>query len=310
MGILKGNSRSLEARSKVLLTGASGLIGRYLTPVLHNTYENLFVTEHELSPTNLGKTIRIDLTKLGDVRIMIDDIQPDIIVNLAAKTDVDGCETERHNAMLLNKGLVTVLSEYLVSNQSAYLLHMSTDYVFDGQAGNYQELDSENPVNWYGKTKLEAEGEIISKVEPSRWCIARTSTPFGTHPRKISFPVFVLRKLKSGELINAVSDQFTSPTYANNLAKMLHEIVCRRIVGKIHVASKSRISRYEQAIKIAGVFGFDKKLIHKKQMRDIKWKATRPLDSSLNVDKATKILNFGPKIFDQELVEFSNERPS
>ena len=80
-------------------------------------------------------------------------------------------------------------------------------------------------------------------------------------------------------------------------------------MGKIHVASVSRISRYEQAVKIAGVFGFDKKLIHKKKMRDIKWKATRPLDSSLNVEKATKILNFRPKTFDQELVEFSNERP-
>ena len=135
----------------------------------------MFVTEHELSPINLGKTIRLDLTKLGDVRTAIEDMKPDIIVNLAAKTDVDGYKTDRHSAMLLNKGLVTVLSEYLVSHQSAFLLHMSTDYVFDGQAGNYEELDSENPINWYGKTKLEAECEIIGKVEPSRWCIARTS---------------------------------------------------------------------------------------------------------------------------------------
>ncbi|MGH9988794.1 MAG: SDR family oxidoreductase, partial [Nitrososphaeraceae archaeon] len=284
-------------------------IGRYLIPVLYDHYKNLFLTYHDLAPVALGKTIQIDLTKLDQVRTMINKLKPDIIINLAAKTDVDRCETERDSTMLVNQGLVSVISEYAASNQSVYLLHMSTDYIFDGQTGNYKEEDSTNPINWYGKTKLEAERQIIDKVEPSRWCIARTSTPFGFHPIKKSFPVFVLNKLRHGELINAITDQFTSPTYAGNLAHMLREIVARRIVGKIHVASKSRISRYQQAVKIARVFGLDEKSVCKKLMHDIKWNAKRPSDSSLNVERATTLLEYKPKTFDYELFEFSKENP-
>ena len=201
---------------KILVTGAGGMVGQALNQYCGLAGDKVLTYDHQA----------LDIADADQVQAAILSASPDAVINCAAWTDVDGCELDpvrAHAAHATGPENLAKASRMV----SAGFVTISTDYVFDGQAGNYKELDSENPINWYGTTKLEGEKEIIGKVEPSRWCIARTSTPFGTHPRKISFPVFVLRNLKNGELVNAVSDQFTSPTYANNLAKMLHEIVCR-----------------------------------------------------------------------------------
>lgn len=101
--------------------------------------------------------------------------------------------------------------------------------MFDGREGNYDEDSEPNPVNWYGRTKLEGEREIINSLDDDEWCIAIISTPFGVHPMRQSFPIYVINKLKKGETVNAITDQFTSPTYSLDLARMFGEIIDRII---------------------------------------------------------------------------------
>ena len=169
------------------------------------------------------------------------------------------------------------------------------------------EYNNTNPVNWYGVTKLRGENEIISRLIEDNWCIARTSTPFRVHPKKQSLPILLLEKLRSGQSVKVVIDQHTSPTYALNLAKMLEELIDRRIRGIIHTSGASRLSRYEQALKISRQFGFNEELILEATSNDMNWKAIRPKDSSLNITKATKLLQNKPESFDDALAAFADE---
>ena len=301
----------MQPKKKMLVTGASGLIGSYLLTQIHDDcVDDIYVVVHESMPKS-GKKIQLDLSQTENVSKKLTEIRPDVIINLAALTNVDICEIQPDLAMRLNRDLVGAISEYISANKSnnnPYFLHVSTDYVFDGAEGNYKEDSKTNPVNLYGLSKLQGENEITSKLIEGNWCIARTSTPFGLHPKKQSFPVFLLEKLRKNQSVKVVIDQYTSPTYAMDLAKMLKEIIDRRIRGLIHTSATSRLSRYEQALKITKEFGLNEELILKVRSKDLNWKAQRPNDSSLDVNKACKLLiQNKPKRFDDALARFAKE---
>jgi len=306
---LTGTKREYNVRQrKIIITGASGLVGRYLVTQIQtdNSYD-IYVTVHKSLP-KFGKNIQLDLSQTENISKKFKEIRPDVIVNLAAIANVDTCEIEPDLAMRLNRDLVAAISKYINDNNKPYFLHVSTDYVFDGNDGNYMEDSQTNPVNWYGITKLQGENEIISRLTEGNWCIARTSTPFGVHPTKQSFPIFLLEKLRKGQSVKVVIDQYTSPTYAMNLADMLKEIIDRRTEGIIHTCGASRLSRYEQALKISREFGLNEKLILKVISDEMNWKAKRPKDSSLNMNKACKLLTQNkPKSFDDALAQFAKE---
>jgi dTDP-4-dehydrorhamnose reductase len=299
----------VQQKIKILLTGASGLIGSYLlTQIQEDHAYDIYVLVHKSTP-KFGNIIQADLSHVENLSKKLAEIRPDLIVNLAALTNVDICEIQRDLAICLNRDLVAAISKYINDNgKNLYFLHVSTDYVFDGAEGNYKEDSQPNPVNLYGLTKLQGENEIISRLIEGNWCIARTSTPFGVHPKKQTFPVFLLEKLRKGQSVKVVIDQYTSPTYAMDLAKMFKEIIDRRIKGIIHTSGTSRLSRYEQALKITREFGLNEQLILKARSEDMNWKAQRPNDSSLDVNKACKLLiQNKPKSFDDALAEFAKE---
>jgi dTDP-4-dehydrorhamnose reductase len=299
----------MQQKKKILVTGASGLVGSYLLNQIQKDCANdIYVIVHQSIP-KFGKNIQLDLSQTEKLSKELAYIRPDIIINLAALTDVEVCESQPDLATRLNRDLVAAISEYINdSNNNPYFLHVSTDYVFDGAEGNYKEDSQTNPVNFYGLTKLQGENEIISRLIEGNWCIARTSTPFGVHPTKQSFPVFLLEKLHKGQSVKVVIDQYTSPTYAMDLANMLKETIDRRIKGLIHTSGTSRLSRYEQALKITREFRLNEELILKVRSKDMNWKAQRPNDSSLDVNKACKLLiQNKPKSFDDALARFAKE---
>jgi dTDP-4-dehydrorhamnose reductase len=295
----------------ILVTGASGLVGTYLLRELNAQYEgNIYVTTHKSDP-QIGKRIKVDLANAENVFKILEDLAPDIIINLAALTNVDKCEIDHNLAFALNKDLVYAISRHLQKNTNGFVLHVSTDYVFDGNEGNYSENSVTNPINTYGVTKLQGERQLTdSKLREKNWCVARTSTPFGIHTQKQSFPLFIVDKLRKVESVKVLTDQYTSPTYAMNLAKMLNEIIDKRVCGVIHTCGATRISRYEQALEIAKLFGLDRRLILKIGLDEMSWKARRPKDSSLNVDRATRVLGNKPELFDRALKQFAQEIPS
>jgi dTDP-4-dehydrorhamnose reductase len=303
-------------KGRMLITGATGLVGSYFSRLPELSEYDVYCFNHvEQNAGRIGTSFTVDLEKIpGSSTEIIRYIKPDFIVNLAAMTNVDGCEIEREAADKINHQFVRVLSEYIKQNPQVFLLHVSTDYVFDGEKGDYTESSAPNPLSWYGMTKLLGERELIGTDDNSNknsklenWCIARTSTPFGVHTKKQTFPMFVINKLKDGQEISALSDQVTSPTYCLNLAEMLLEIVNRKVKGVIHVSGVSQISRFEQATRIATEFGLDLNLIRPALIKQMNWKAKRPANSSLNVNLALDLLTTKPSSLDEGLSKFKQE---
>jgi dTDP-4-dehydrorhamnose reductase len=237
---------------------------------------------------------------------VINRLEPDIIVHIAAMTDVDRCEIERDASDKVNHLSVRELANYIENRKECFLLYVSTDYVFDGEKGDYVETDETNPLNWYGMTKLFGEKELL-ECNSDNWCIARTSTPFGVHAKKVSFPLFVLKSLYQEHEVNVLTDQITSPTYALNLAEMMQDIIDKRVKGVLHLSGSSQISRFDQALQIASAYDLDKDLIKPASMGEMKWKARRPKNSSLNVTKAYSTLTKKPMEFKESIPLFAAE---
>jgi dTDP-4-dehydrorhamnose reductase len=296
----------MEDEKRVLITGSSGLVGCYFCRLTALRKYRVYTLVH-LEQKSFGIPISVDLSNsLESFRQVINEVKPSIIVHLAAMTNVEQCELERNIADNINHLSVKELANYMLNNEECFLLYVSTDYVFDGESGNYEESEKTNPINWYGTTKLLGEKELVN-CNSENWCIARTSTPFGVHTKKLTFPSFVMKNLSQKNEISVLTDQITSPTYASSLAEMLLEIMENRLRGFIHVSGSSQISRFDQAHEIASVYDLDKKLIKPISMKEMQWKARRPKNSSLNTTKANKILAKKPVGFKESLLELATE---
>jgi len=289
--------------TKILVTGSAGLIGRQIVKDLVKENYDVYSCYNKLK-SEFGIPMHLDLTKKNEIINIFDTIKPDVVIHLAALKDVEKCETQKEQAMLLNSTSTEILVKESVK-QKAFFVYVSTDYVFDGGKGSKNENDIPNPVNFYGKSKLD--GEIAVKNLSSSYAIIRTSTPFGIHSKKKSFPLWVKENLESKKEICVLIDQFTSPTFVPNLSKMIIEVAIKQITGIIHLAGATRISRYEFAKMIAQEFNLDKTLLKPTKIQDMKWNAIRPKDSSLNVSKAEKILENKPEKIKDSLEEFTNK---
>ncbi len=282
---------------KFLVTGSAGLVGRQVVKDLVEQGETVYSAFHNLQPQN-GIPTQMDLFYDDKIKNVIAETNPDAIIHLAAITDVDLCEKEKDLAMKINGHSTEIIAKQ-AAKQKSFFVYVSTDYVFDGEKGMKKESDPTNPVDFYGKSKLEGEKAVMNLA--SSWCIARTSTPYGIHPKKKSFPVWVAENLFQKNTINVVIDQFTSPTYVPNFSRMLNEVAKRQLVGIIHLAGSTRISRYEIAEIVADKLNLDKKLLQPTNIDEMKWFAKRPKDSSLDVSNALSILKEKPFTIEQGL---------
>lgn len=276
---------------KLLVTGASGLLGHKITQLAlkmgHEVYS--LYKDH---PTNFETPIRLDLTKKSRVSKTISRLKPEAIIHAAAYTDVDGCETNRELAWTVNSEATKHVAKTSAS-VGAHLIHVSTDYVFDGKKGLYSEEDTPNPINYYGYTKLK--GEELVKEHCKEWCIARPSVIYGWgRVHKPNFATWLINTLNQGREVKVLTDQYVSPTLNTNLAEILLEIAERKITGTLHTAGATRVNRQEFALKLAEIFSLNADLIKPAKMGQMSWKAKRPEDSSLNVTRASTLLNIKP----------------
>jgi len=277
---------------KVLVTGASGLLGSKLVEVLISKGYTVYAGYHGNSP-KAGFPVKFDISSEEDVKRVFEHVKPDVAVHAAALTNVDECEVKRElawNVNVVGTGNVVKFSK----QYGSFLIYISTDYVFRGDRGMYSENDEVCPVNYYGYTKLKGEKEVKNMLK--EYCIARASVIYGSAPAtgKTNFALWIIEKLKEGELVRVVTDQWNSPTLNTNLAEMLTEILDRRITGTYHLAGATRISRYDLAKLVAETFNQDKNLISPTTSDKISWAAQRPRDSSLDVGKASRTLYSKP----------------
>jgi len=274
---------------KILVTGGSGLLGHKLVKeLLLRDYEVCAIhNRHEIGITHRNlKKIRLDLVNNVALEDLILKVKPEVIVHVAAYTDVDGCEVNKSYAWRVNVEATRSIVRAARVVKS-FLIYVSTDYVFDGEKGMYRESDVPNPINYYGLTKLISE-EIV-KSSDLLYTIVRPSAIYGIGFGKLNFALFVANRLSNGESIKALIDQYVSPTLNTYLAQAITEIVELRPMGILHIAGE-RMNRYEFAVKIAEVLGLPKELINKGKMHEMNWRAKRPKDSSLNIERAKQLL--------------------
>ena len=288
---------------KILVTGSAGLIGTQIVKDLLDNHKQVYSCYNKTKP-KLGIITHLDLTKKDDIVNTMNRIKPDVVIHLGAMTDVELCETETELAKKINTDATEILA--LESEKyNTFFVYMSTDYVFDGKVGMKKENDEPNPINFYGKSKLD--GERVFKKITTPNVIVRTSTPFGIHSKKISFPIWVKKNLELEKEISVVVDQYTSPSYVPNISKMIIEIIERKITGIIHLAGATKISRYDFAVQISKIINVNKQFLKLTKMNQMDWKAQRPADSSLSVSKANKILKNKPEKIEDSLKLLFNQ---
>ena len=225
-------------------------------------------------------------------------VKPDVVIHLAAITDVELCETNKELASIVNTKATEILA--LESEKcNAFFMYMSTDYIFDGKIGMKNEESKPNPINFYGKSKLDGE-EVLKKITTPN-IIVRTSTPFGIHSKRISFPFWIKKNLELKKEIPIIMDQYTSPSYVPNISKMMIEVINKKITGIIHLADSTRISRYDFAVLIAKKMNISQEFFKPIKIDQMNWKAQRPMDSSLDTTKAYKMLKNKPQKLEKSI---------
>ena len=256
---------------KILVTGKDGQLGYALQELSENQFEFTwkFTDRSEL-----------DITNSINTQTVLKEFQPDWIINAAAYTDVDGAESNEEIAYKVNADGPYILAKS-AKDIGAKLVHISTDYVFDGTKNEpYTETDKPNPLQIYGKSKLEGENKIKEVDVPG--IILRTSWLYGHHGE--NFVKKIMKLSEEKEEIQVVDDQIGSPTYTNDLVEAIFELMLDHSFQKmelIHFANQGGISWYEFATKI--VFLYGKKCILKPISSDtVKQVARRPKFSKLD----------------------------
>jgi dTDP-4-dehydrorhamnose reductase len=263
---------------RILICGSNGLLGQRLAlllsgnteyEVLNTSRQRSFVFDHQLFDYT-----QLDITQKSDVKSLVSSFQPDVILNAAAATNVDWCETHRDEAWKINVVGVENLVE-AARKVHALLVNVSTDYVFDGKNGPYKEEDRPNPISYYGKTKLA--GENAMRIADIRWAIVRTIVVYGFGiDVKENFALWVVNSLKEGKQIRCVDDQISSPTHVSDLAYAMIKIFELDKIGLYHVCGSEQLSRYDFAVQAAHIFELDDGLIARAKSTDLHQPAPRP----------------------------------
>ena len=263
---------------RTLVLGGSGFVGQELVRGLRC---------RSASFSGGGGSLQVDATNLQSLSSLIDREDPRVLVNCVGLADVDAAERDEALATLLNATVVENLAA-AQARQGFRLVHISTDYVFDGTSGDYHEEDPPHPVNVYGRTKLQGE-EIARKVPHA--LILRISSPYGEGfgARKVQFFRYVVDSLRAGKRVRALTDQRITPTYLPDLARATERLITDEAAGIFHIGTTQPWTRFAFASEIARIAGLDPALLAPATSAEMKnWVAKRPLDTTLNVERSLK----------------------
>lgn len=287
---------------KILGTGLDGLVGSRIVELLNG--------KHEFE--NVSLSMGVDITDRNAVLEKIKSSDAQIVLHLAAKTDVDGCELDKSlskdgEAWKINVEGTRNVAE-VCSQANKKLMYVSTDFVFDGKnppVDGYSEEDIPNPINWYAKTKYE--GEKIVKALKTPWIIVRIAYPYRANFMKLDFFRAILNRLKNSEAIAAVTDHVFTPTFIDDIAFALDVLISNNYQGVFHVVGSQSLTPFDAANLIAQEFELDKSKINKTMRSEFfNNRAFRPFQLTLKNDKITK-LGIRMRTFEEGLKEVKSQ---
>jgi dTDP-4-dehydrorhamnose reductase len=281
---------------RVLVIGSNGLLGQKVAEILvRGSAYNITLASQEEKPVRpllSAEYVPLDITVKKDVKRVVFSAEPDVIVNCAAFTDVDGCEAKRELAWKVNVGGVENLIE-AARKDNVKVVHVSTDYIFDGKAGPYTEDDRPEPLSYYGKSKLASENAL--RASGIEYFIARTMVLYGFAPEvKSNFALWLIQNLEKAHPVRVVDDQYGNPTLVDDLAFGIASALELGRTGIYNIAGRDILSRYEFALQLARIFDFDAALITPIKTSQLRQPAPRPLKSGLLTLKAEVELGYKP----------------
>jgi len=292
---------------KVLITGSNGLLGQHLA-------KHFLQSDFEILATSFGsnrisaldhKYHSLDVTDFTQVKTVLADFQPDIIFNAAAATNVDGCEDEPDNCDKINHQAVAhFLRSFDELKMTPHFIHISTDFIFNGTKKEYFEEDEPDPISEYGRSKWL--GELVIKNSGyENYTIVRTSLVYGVGEalNKGNIFLWAMDKLRNGETLTIVDDQFRSPTYVDDLCLACVKISDLGVTGVINIAGQQILSMHKYIQEVSDYVGKSRNLVKPISTSVLNQKAKRPKRSGLNINKAKNIIGFEPTKFEQSLQE-------
>lgn len=280
-------------KKKILITGSNGLLGNALRKSLSRVNSMIIATGRGSDTIKSYGDIyvQMDINSAQNCRKVLDDYRPNVIINTAAFTQVDECEKNQDKCLNINANSLSNLISYC-QNQNAHLIHMSTDFVFDGKKGWYSEEDKCSPVNYYGYSKYKSESLIMD--QKINFTIIRTSLVYDMNGDVYNFFHWIRDSLIKKSKLYIVNDQYRTPTFVYDIVGAISKIINNQKYGIYHISSGERLSIYQIVCYIANYYGYGLGLINRVSSKELNQIARRPLDSSLLIDKAITELNFKP----------------
>ena len=294
----------------ILVTGSNGLLGQKIIYALRNRTDVKCIStsrgENRMSAKDGYIYESMDITDPSSVESVFEKYQPDVVINTAAMTNVDACESNRDEAWLLNVQSV----EYIIDackKFNTHLVHLSTDFVFDGRKGPYVETDEPNPLSFYAHTKYEGE-KLIEKSGISA-AILRTIIIYGVvdDNSRSNVVLWAINSLKNKKSITVINDQFRSPTLAEDLADACVSAAMKKATGIYHVSGREVMNILDIVRIVADYFELDQSYIIPTSSADLKQPAVRPPVTGFIITKAVNELDFKPHTFIEGLAHLKNQ---
>ena len=297
---------------KILLTGSNGLLGQKLIARLHQE------PGVELVATSRGANklaalypalpfVSLDVSDAKQVQQVLAHERPTHIIHTAAMTQADECETRRAACWQHNVSAVQHMAAACAA-LDVHLTHLSTDFVFSGEAGPLAEDAVPAPVNFYGESKLAA--EHVVQASPGRWAIARTVLVYGVaHDYgRTNIVLWVRDSLRAGKPIKVVADQWRTPTLAEDLAEGCLLLARHSAQGIYHLSGDEFLSPYDLALRVAAHFHLDAGLIEQVNASTFTQPARRPARTGFLIDKARRELGYRPHSLVEGIALVSRQR--
>jgi len=293
---------------KILVTGCNGLLGQKLVDLISSRREHHLIATAKSSPKTLDdfEFHTLDITQETQVDAVISTTKPDVVIHTAAMTQVDQCETEREKCWQSNVEAVRYIVEACKKN-NAHLIHLSTDFIFDGTRGPLDENEKPNPLSYYGQSKLA--GEEIIQQSGINWAILRTVLVYGVtkDQSRSNIVLWVKKSLEDGKSINVVNDQFRTPTLAEDLAMGCYLAASKKAQGIFNVSGDEMMTPFDIAVATADFFKLDKSLLRETDSTKFTQPAKRPPKTGFIIDKAKRELGFAPHTFREGLAVLASQ---